>query len=98
MRAEAYKFEAVVIWLAVDENEIRLDVAVAVIVPFSGEWVIEIPARQRRVSGEQVDELHQQGVSFAAAGFFSPVVTLKAGGVFNLPYSGFGAVFPACRP
>ena len=52
MRAKAHKFEAVVIRLAVDENEIRPDVAVAVIVPFAGQWVIEIPARQWRVGGE----------------------------------------------
>jgi hypothetical protein len=36
MRSKAHKFEAVVIRLAVDENEIRPDVAVAVIVPFAG--------------------------------------------------------------
>jgi hypothetical protein len=36
MRAKAHKFEAVFIRLAVDENEIRPDVAVAVIVPFAG--------------------------------------------------------------
>jgi hypothetical protein len=56
MRAKAHKFEAVFIRLAVDENEIRPDVAVAVIVPFAGQWVIEIPVRQRGVGGEQVDE------------------------------------------
>jgi hypothetical protein len=59
MRAQADKFEALVIRLAVDQNEIRPDVAVAVIVPFAGKWVIEIPARQRCVVGEQVDDLHQ---------------------------------------
>ena len=58
MRAEAHEFEAVVIRLAVDENEIRPDVAVAVIAPFAGQWVIEIPARQRRVGGEQVNHIH----------------------------------------
>jgi len=47
MRAKAHKFEAVVVRLAVDENEIRPDVAVAVIVPFAGQRVIEIPARRR---------------------------------------------------
>jgi hypothetical protein len=100
MRAKAHKFEAVVIRLAVDENEIRPEVAVAVIVPFAGQWVIEVSSRQRRVGGEQVDHLHQQGVQLLAvpAGFFSPVVTLKAGGVFNFPHSGFAAVCPACRP
>jgi len=35
MRAEAHEFEAVVIRRAIDENEIRPDVAVAVIAPFA---------------------------------------------------------------
>jgi len=85
VRAKAHKFEALVIRLAVDQNEIRPDVAVAVIVPFAGQWVIEIAARQRRVAGEQVHDLHQQCVQLIAraTGFFSPVVALKAGGVFT---------------
>jgi len=62
VRAKAHKFEAVVIWLPVNEHEIGPDVAVAVIVPFTGRCVIEIPAWQRRVGGEQDDDLHQQGV------------------------------------
>jgi hypothetical protein len=47
--------------------------AVAVIVPFPGQWVVEIPARQWRVGGAQIDGLHQQGVQSAAVppGFFS---------------------------
>jgi len=36
MRAKAHKFEAVVIRLAVNQDEIRPDVAVAVIAPFAG--------------------------------------------------------------
>jgi hypothetical protein len=46
--------------------------------------VIEIPERQWRIGGEQVNDLHQQVVQFLAVppGFFSPVVTLKARGVF----------------
>jgi hypothetical protein len=35
MRAEAHKFKAVVIWLAVDQNAIRTYMAVAAIVPLS---------------------------------------------------------------
>jgi len=52
--------------LAVDENEIRPDVAVAVIVPFDGKWVIEIPARQQRVGGEQIDDSISSASSFLA--------------------------------
>jgi hypothetical protein len=59
MRSKPNEFEAIIIRLAVDQNEIRPDVAVAVIVPFAGQWVIELPARQRRVGGEQVDDIHQ---------------------------------------
>jgi len=32
---------------------------VAVIAPFAGQRVIEIPARERLIGGEQVDDLHQ---------------------------------------
>ena len=59
MRAEAHKFEVVVVRLAVYENEIRPDVAVAMIAPFAGQRVVEIPLRQRPVGGERVDDLHQ---------------------------------------
>jgi hypothetical protein len=31
-------------------------------------------------------------------GFLAPVVTLKAGGVFNVSHSDLGPVCPACRP
>jgi hypothetical protein len=62
--------------------------------------VIEIPAGQRRVGGEQVHHLHQQSVQLLAVptGFFPPVVALKTAGVLNFPYSGSAAVYPACRP
>jgi len=62
MRTKAHKFEAVVIRLAVDENEIRPDVAAPVIVPFRRTVGDRNAARQQRVGGEQVDDLHQQGI------------------------------------
>jgi len=44
VRAKAHKFEVVLIRLAVaEENEIRPDVTITVILPFAGQWVIEIP-------------------------------------------------------
>ena len=72
VRPKAHEFEAVIIRLAVDENEIRFDMAVAMIAPFAGKCVIEVPARQRRVGGEQVDDLHQPGIQiFAVPARFS---------------------------
>jgi hypothetical protein len=47
MRAKAHQFKALAIRLAVDRDEIRSDVSVAVIVPFAGQRVIEF----RRGSG-----------------------------------------------
>ena len=61
--------------------------------------MIEIPARQQSVVREQVNDNHKQAALLPAepTGFFSPVVALKAGGVFNFPYSGSAALYPACR-
>jgi hypothetical protein len=36
MRPKAHKLEAVVVGLAIDENQIRLKVAITMIVPFAG--------------------------------------------------------------
>jgi len=62
--SQAHEFEAVVIRLAVDENKIRSDVAVAVIAPFAGQWVIEIVARQRRVGGSRLTASISKASSF----------------------------------
>ena len=48
MRGKAHTLDAVVIRFAVDENEIRPDGAVALMVP--GQLVIEIPPRQAHFS------------------------------------------------
>lgn len=64
MRAKAHEFEAVVIRLAVDENEIRSDVAVAMIAPFAGQQVIEIPAWQRRVAASRLTASISKASSF----------------------------------
>jgi hypothetical protein len=64
MRAETHQFEAVIIRFAIDENEIGLDMAVAVIAPFTGKHMVEISSRQRLIGGEQVDYLHEQSVQF----------------------------------
>ncbi len=54
MRAKTHELEVVIIRLAVDENEIGLDMAVAMVAPFAGQRVIEIPVRERLISGQQI--------------------------------------------
>jgi hypothetical protein len=41
MRAEANQFEIIVVGLAVDQNQIRLDVAITAIVQRADQWVID---------------------------------------------------------
>ena len=66
MRAEADKLKAGLVRLAVDQNEVGLDVAVAVIVPFAGERVIEIPPGQRLVLRQQRDGFQEIAVEALA--------------------------------
>jgi hypothetical protein len=62
MRAKAHKLEGIGVRFAVDENEIRLQMTVAVILPFAVERMVEIPAWQRRVRRQQIHYLHELGV------------------------------------
>ena len=41
MRAEANQFKAVVVGFGVDQNEVRLDVAITAIVHRADQWVID---------------------------------------------------------
>jgi hypothetical protein len=66
VRAEAHQLQAQLIRLAVNEHEIRPDVAVPVVVPLSSQRVIETPARQRSVGGEEVHDLQQRRVQSLA--------------------------------
>lgn len=59
MRSEAHQFEAVVTRFAVEKNEIGLDMAVAMVAPFARQRMIEIAARERPISSEQIDNFHQ---------------------------------------
>ena len=64
MRTKPHELETVGIRLAIDENEIGADVAVPEILPFSGERVIGVVARQRSVGGEQRYGRRQFAVEF----------------------------------
>jgi hypothetical protein len=52
MRAEAHEFEGRGVWLAINQNEVGPDMAVAMIVPLAGKPMIEIAPRWRHVCGE----------------------------------------------
>jgi hypothetical protein len=58
VRAKAHEFEVGIIRLAIDQDEIRLDMAIAVIASLTGELVIETPAGKRSIGGEQVHRFH----------------------------------------
>lgn len=74
IRAE---LEARIVRLAVDQDEVGPDVAIAVIVPLAAERVIEIPARQGVVLRQRVDGFEQQGIeaSGVRSGFLASLVT-----------------------
>ena len=63
--------------------------AIAMIAPFAGQRVIEIPARERLIGRKQVNDLHQKLVEPLAenARFFPSVIALEAVRVFNRPHS-----------
>lgn len=99
MRAKAHKLETIGTRFAVDEHEIRLKMTIAVILPFAGERMVEIPAWQRRVRGKQIHYLHEHGVQLFSMpiGFCSLIVPLKACSVFNVAHSNLAAVCQASR-
>ena len=76
--------------LAVYEDQVGPDVAVAVMPPRPAERVIEIAVRQRLVIGQQSDRCGQHRIeALAVLSRFLPfVVSPEAGGVINNPYSG----------
>ena len=82
MRAEPDKLKARFVRLAVDQNEVGLDVTVAVIVPLAAERVIEIPPGQGLVLRQQRHGCQQIGIEALAvpSGFLAPVVAAEAAG------------------
>lgn len=88
MRAEAQQFEAFSVRLAVNEDQIGADMAVAMIVPFANQGMIDVTRWQERVGRQNVDRLLEERVEFLAegAGFLAPIIPLEAAGVFNRPH------------
>ena len=66
MRTETHEFEIMVVWFPVNQNEIRPDVAIAVIAPLAGERVIEVASWQQRIHSQHVDGFHQNDIKLFA--------------------------------
>lgn len=90
MGTEAYKLKIRVVRLALNENEVGPDVAVAMITPLARQRMIEGATGQGPVRGEHVHDLHQQAVELLAvpSRLLAPIVPFEAVRVFNSPHSG----------
>src|SRR5437016_7462567 len=99
MRAEPDELQACFIWLPVNQDKVRSDVAIAVIVPLAAERAIEIPPGQRLVFRQQRDGCQQIGVKALAmpSRLLPLVVAPETASVFNSPHSGSRAASPAAR-
>src|SRR5262245_51956736 len=75
--------------LAIDENEVAAQMAVAEVPPLTAERVIEKAARQRQIISQHVNGALEQAIEVAAvdAAFLTPEVTAKARGLLNRPHS-----------
>jgi hypothetical protein len=62
MRTEAHKIKMVVVRLSVDQNQIRFDVAIPMIGPFTRERMIEITMWQRFINHKQFENCFQVGI------------------------------------
>lgn len=62
MRAKAHKFEGFGIWLAINQHEIRPEVAISMVCPFPRQLVVNISERQRFIRKQQIDDFRQQRI------------------------------------
>ncbi len=62
--AETNQIEVIIIRLPVDQNQIRFDVAVAMIRPFTGKRMIKIAMGQWCIGREVINDFHQGGIEF----------------------------------
>jgi hypothetical protein len=66
VRPEAHQIKMLNVGLAVNQDEIRLDMAVAMIGPFTKKRMINVGAGQGHISGEQIHDFHQDGINYFA--------------------------------
>ena len=82
MRSKAHKFKCVVVSFAVDQNEVRLDMAIAAIISLTNQGMIDRVRRQGLVRWLQIDDAFKQDFQLFAmlSRFLSSIVTLEAAG------------------
>ena len=89
MRAETDELQYSVIRFAINQHQVRLDVAVPVILPIAVQRVVAVFLGQRlvvRQVGHDGDEITRQRLPMRAFGF-ALVVALELAGLFNRPHS-----------
>lgn len=63
MRAEANQIKVLIIGFAVNQDEVGLYMAVAMIGPFTKKRMVNVAAGQGPINGEQIHNLHQGGIN-----------------------------------
>ena len=88
MRAEAHQIEMDSIGLAIDQNQIRSHVTVAMIFPGSGQGMVVMPLGQRIVSCKIGHDALEFGIQFLTKlpFLFPPVISLKGRRASNPPH------------
>ena len=88
MRAEAHQIEMDRIGLAINQNQIRSHVTVAMIFPGSEQGMVVMPFGQRIVSREIGHDAHELGIQFLSKlpFLFPPVIPLEGRGASNPPH------------
>ena len=88
VRAEANELESLAVGFAIDEHEIRPNMAVTKVFPPAGERMIVKTRRRRLVGGQHGDHFAEQVVQLSAvsAGLRTPVIPLVSADSSNRPH------------
>src|SRR5271165_6292880 len=88
VRAEAHELESLALGFAIDEHEIRPNMAVTKVFPPAGERMIVKTRRQRLVGGQHGDHFAEQVLQLSAvtAGLRPPVIPLVSADSSNRPH------------
>ena len=99
MRAEPDKFNRPIIRLAVDQDEVRPDVAIPAIAPLASKRVIKVSPWQILIVRQNRDGFEEMSIKLSAVPprFLAFVIATEAARVSNTPHSSRRAALPARR-